>query len=108
MSIEPHSNSAQLKNDISSGRTGDKIAGFDPGASPLGTDDEAGGAPMRPQDISLARAQETGRGLESKSTNSAQPELAPNARSAKPRIALPVALGIGAAAAVAAVLIALL
>lgn len=108
MSVEPHSTSAQLKNDISSGRTGDKIAGFDPGASPLGTDDEAGGAPMRPEDISLARSQETGRGIDSATSNAAQPELQPDARMKRPAVALPVMLGIGAAAAVAAVLVAVL
>jgi hypothetical protein len=46
---------AQLRADIDSGRTGDKIAVFDPGLSPLGTDDEAAGTPAVPHRISLAR-----------------------------------------------------
>jgi hypothetical protein len=46
---------AQLKADIDSGRTGDKIAAFDPGLSPLGTDDEAAGTPAEPSRIRLAR-----------------------------------------------------
>ena len=46
---------AQLKADIDSGRTGDKIAFFDPGLSPLGTDDEAAGTPAEPSRIRLAR-----------------------------------------------------
>jgi hypothetical protein len=46
---------AQLKADIDSGRTGDKIGVFDPGLSPLGTDDEAAGRPPEPERIRLAR-----------------------------------------------------
>ncbi|HYF22351.1 MAG TPA: hypothetical protein VD929_03035 [Caulobacteraceae bacterium] len=54
----PGANAAELKADINSGRSADKVDVFDPAMSPLGTDDEAGGAPMRPQDIALAREQE--------------------------------------------------
>lgn len=46
---------AQLKGDIDSGRTGDKVGVFDPGLSPLGTDDEAAGTPAEPHRIRLAR-----------------------------------------------------
>lgn len=46
---------AQLKADIDSGRTGDKIGVFDPGLSPLGTDDEAAGTPAEPHRIRMAR-----------------------------------------------------
>jgi hypothetical protein len=46
---------AQLKGDIDSGRTGDKTELFDPGMSPLGTDDEAAGTPAEPHRIRLAR-----------------------------------------------------
>ena len=53
-----HDTVAQLKNDIDSGRTGDKVAAIDPGLSPLGTDDEAAGRPLSPEQISLARRQE--------------------------------------------------
>lgn len=38
----------QVRHRIDSGATGDKVAGSDPAAAPLGTDDEAGGAPSRP------------------------------------------------------------
>ena len=34
-----------LKHAIDTGRTGDKVPGFDPGAAPLGTDEESAGAP---------------------------------------------------------------
>lgn len=50
--------SAQLKGDIDSGRTGDKVSHGDIGAAPLGTCDEAGGAPPTPQRVKLARANE--------------------------------------------------
>jgi hypothetical protein len=50
---------AMLKADIDSGRTGDKNPVFDPGLSPLGTDDEAGGTPPTPEQIKLARTEET-------------------------------------------------
>jgi hypothetical protein len=46
---------AQLKAEIDSGRTGDKVEVFDPGLSPLGTDDEAAGRPAGPERIALAR-----------------------------------------------------
>jgi hypothetical protein len=49
---------AQLKGDINSGRTGDKIAHTDVGAAMLGTCDEAGGTPPTPQRVKLARANE--------------------------------------------------
>lgn len=52
------STTAQLKHDIDSGRTGDKVAASDVAMSPLGTDDEAGGRPNSPEIVSLARAQE--------------------------------------------------
>lgn len=50
--------SAQLKGDIDSGRTGDKIPHVDVGAAPLGTCDEAGGTPPTPQRVRLARLTE--------------------------------------------------
>lgn len=51
-------NVAQLKGDIDSGRTGDKIAHVDVGAAMLGTCEEAGGAPPTPQEVKLARTNE--------------------------------------------------
>lgn len=49
----------QLKNDIDSGQTGDKVAeGFDLGLSSLGTDDEAAGSPNTPEQVAMARALE--------------------------------------------------
>ena len=48
----------QLRNDIDSGRTGDKVACSDPAAAPLGTDDEAAGTPPCTQRIESATAME--------------------------------------------------
>ena len=51
----------QLKNDIDTGKTGDKIdQGYDPGLSALGTDDEAAGTPPTPQEIAMAGTLEDG------------------------------------------------
>jgi len=49
---------AMLKGDIDSGRTGDKVEVFDPGLSPLGTDDEAAGRPASAFRVALARRYE--------------------------------------------------
>ena len=48
----------QLKDDIDSGRTGDKNATADPGMASLGTCDEAGGTPASPERVAMAREQE--------------------------------------------------
>jgi len=60
-SNDPRPNAAMLKGDINAGRTGDKNPVFDPGLSLLGTDDEAGGAPPTPEQVKLARTEETKR-----------------------------------------------
>jgi hypothetical protein len=49
------STAAQLKDDINSGRTGDKIRAFDPAAAPLGTDEEAAGTPTPASAIEAER-----------------------------------------------------
>ena len=56
---DPVPNVAMLKGDINSGRTGDKNPVFDPGLSPLGTDDEAAGHPPSAVRVALARHYET-------------------------------------------------
>ena len=56
--LGPTSNAAQLKRDIESGATGDKVPMLDPGLSPLGTDDEAAGQPLDPQMVAELRAAE--------------------------------------------------
>lgn len=52
----------QLRHDIDRGRTHDKVRGGDPAVAPLGTDEEAAGAPVPPQAVSAARRAERGRG----------------------------------------------
>jgi len=51
----------QLRDDIDSGRTSDKVAHPDPAAAPLGADDEAGGNPPSPDQLAEARRKERGR-----------------------------------------------
>lgn len=49
---------AQLRDDIDSGRTGDKVAAVDHAAAPLGTDEEAAGTPVSPEIVAMARQHE--------------------------------------------------
>jgi hypothetical protein len=55
----------RLRDDIDSGRTGDKVVANDPAAAPLGTDDEAAGTPPSRDAIDLARRHEVTRPEES-------------------------------------------
>ena len=53
---------AQLRQDITSGATGDKVPVLDPAASPLGTDAAAAGTPPSPELVAVVRRTErTGR-----------------------------------------------
>lgn len=60
-SISSGSTVAQLRADIDTGRTGDKVDWPDPAAAPLGTDDEAAGTPPGPWAVETARRQEASR-----------------------------------------------
>lgn len=51
----------QVRDRIDSGATGDKVAGSDPAAAPLGTDDEAAGAPSEPSEDEAERVRSTTR-----------------------------------------------
>ncbi|MBV8751253.1 MAG: hypothetical protein JO328_00145 [Hyphomicrobiales bacterium] len=53
-----NSTTEQLRHDIDSGRTGDKVRVSDLAAAPLGTDEEAAGTAPDPQAIETARQQE--------------------------------------------------
>ena len=50
---------SRLREDIDSGRTGDKIPWPDPAAAPLGTDEEAAGTPVPASAVAQAHAFET-------------------------------------------------
>ena len=56
-----HSTIEQLRDDIDSGRTKDKVCAPDPTVAPLGTDEEAAGYPPPPEAIALARKLENRR-----------------------------------------------
>lgn len=47
-------NAARLRSAIDSGQTGDKVAGSDPAAAPLGTDEEASGVAPSPSAVAQA------------------------------------------------------
>jgi len=49
-------NVVQLRRDIDSGATRDKVAMLDPAAAPLGTDDEAAGATSSPEMVANVRS----------------------------------------------------
>ena len=49
---------AQLRADIDSGRTGDKVAAIDHAAAPLGTDEEAAGTPVSAEIVAMVRQRE--------------------------------------------------
>ena len=68
--------SAQLRHDIDRGATGDKTPALDPAAAPLGTDEEAGGAPPTPPEIADAMTAER-RDL-SGERNAVAPEITPD------------------------------
>lgn len=61
--------SAQIKDDIDSGRTGDKVRAFDPAAAPLGTDEEAAGTPTPPQAWQAMRPEEPAQDRERKAAS---------------------------------------
>ena len=58
----------ELKGAIDAGRTGDKVAFDDPGAAPLGTDDEAAGTPDTADRVATAIRQELKNGWSSNSS----------------------------------------
>lgn len=96
------STTAQLKADIDSGRTGDKVGGFDPAAAPLGVDEEAGGHSPSPELVEQARRAE--RGPDTAHANAAEPALAPDARVDRGGLALPILAGAAAALGLGAIL----
>ncbi|HSP25698.1 MAG TPA: hypothetical protein VLQ65_11025 [Saliniramus sp.] len=59
---ESPARSEDLREDIDTGRTGDKVPFRDPAAAPLGADDEAAGHTPSSEEVALARAHETGTG----------------------------------------------
>ena len=54
----PLPTTSQLRHDIDSGRTGEKVAAPDPAAAPLGTDEEAAGTPPSGEAVATARRAE--------------------------------------------------
>lgn len=77
----------ELKGAIDAGLTGDKVAFADPGAAPLGTDDEAAGTPDTPDRVATAMRQELRNGLSSKSGDAARTRpRSPNIQIYRPQL----------------------
>jgi hypothetical protein len=55
---QTHTNWSQVRDRIDRGEMGDKIAGEDPAAAPLGTDAEAGGSGTHARDVARSAASE--------------------------------------------------
>jgi len=69
---------AVVRGDIQAGLTGDKVAGFDPAAAPLETDQEAGGVCLDPEWVERTRESERAGRPNSAHANGATPELQPD------------------------------
>jgi hypothetical protein len=96
----------QLRADIDSGRTGDKVGGFDPAAAPLCSDDEAGGVQLDPELIAAMCAQECAKAPKpSTRQNGATPELAPDGDGVRTPYVWPIAAGVLGAVVLAGVIL---
>lgn len=96
------SNAAQIKHDIDSGLTGDKAPGFDPAAAPLGTDEEAGGVSLPPDQLAAVRqAERAGRPAVHR-PNAVDPRLTPDGVAPSRGLLTGVLIGFAAAAVFAA------
>ncbi len=63
----------QLRHDIDTGRTSDKVNASDPAVAPLGTDDEAAGTSLDPRVIAALREDELQLGALTRRSLLAQP-----------------------------------
>lgn len=100
---------AVVRGDIQAGLTGDKVAGFDPAAAPLETDQEAGGVCLDPEWVERTREQERAGRPNSARANAATPELQPDGcLHGRQRLGAAFAAGAAAGVAAGAVLAALL
>jgi len=102
---ERRANPAEIKGDIDSGETGDKVPGFDPGAAPLGSDEEAAGPMVSGRTEARERAQERAGRPQQAHPNAATPELAPDAEPPRQSGGLALAALIGVAAGVGLALV---
>jgi hypothetical protein len=88
----------RIRRDIDRGRTRDKVDVDDPAAAPLGTDDEAAGAPASPEEVALARANQPREDVPTDVNRSAPTRR----RHALPPVVIAVLIGVGALIAAAA------
>lgn len=83
-------NAAQEKARIDRGAESDKVPGFDPGAAPLGTDEEAAGTPTRPRAPPPPTGARPQPGLTPAPGDSIAPDAAPY--KGRPNAAWPIAI----------------
>ncbi|HSV02833.1 MAG TPA: hypothetical protein VLI41_06465 [Phenylobacterium sp.] len=98
-------NPALIKGDIDSGETGDKVPGFDPGAAPLGSDEEAAGPMVSGRTEARERVQERAARPQERRPNAATPELAPDGAAPRQGGGLAIAALIGVAAGIGLALV---
>lgn len=105
----PRANPAQIKGDIDAGETGDKAPGFDPGAAPLGADEEAAGPMVSGRAEAQERVRERRGRPAQRRPNAVEPELAPDARQPRQagRMTLAALIGVAAGVGLALVYLAL-
>lgn len=97
-------NPAEEKARIDRGGDSDKVPGFDPGAAPLGTDEEAAGTPLPPNSMAAVRHGPAAR-PPSGQTPAPQDSIAPDADPARPRGNWWLALVVAAIAVIIAVIV---
>lgn len=95
-------NVTQLHGDINKGRTGDKVAGTDPAAAPLGTDEEAAGTPPSGAEIAQARRAER-KADAAPAPNAANPDQTPTGSSGRDINLMPIVTAVILAAVLALV-----
>ncbi len=91
------SNVDQLRADIDAGATGEKVPMADPASAPLGTDDEAAGAPPPPELVAAVRKAEREGAPRRSPLDPTDTREDPGARRLIGGLALLAALGLGAA-----------
>lgn len=98
--LRPVATPAELQADIDCGLTGEKVAVFDPAASPLGTDEEAGGTPT-PGHVLAEERRRARREIDESDPSQAAIDAAKKRQVSPALVFLTAALALGAAAAVA-------
>ncbi|XBQ16021.1 MAG: hypothetical protein ABL308_13825 [Oceanicaulis sp.] len=101
----PRGPTSRLKAQIETGASGDKVAYPDPGASPLGTDDEAAGRPPEPERVEMSMKAEHRADPAGHPPRQTAPRPGPVEDGAPPRVETSAKFKLGVAAAAALVIV---